>query len=352
MDSNTPEPSRSNTQQPADEADLKMREIAIKERELALKEQEVRSRIAIDRQGTWLSSSFLVAVAGLFGTGFGAALQGYSNFQLERQKFEFSLIQKALETTDQKQAVDRLVFLSNSGVLKSLDAKKLKDIAENEPEKLPLFPVSSLIPEAATSNARDKTRDLERQIVYTMQTIDPNSLVSFRDLNVQLQNNSNLPILQPIAKTALKKAIEKRGTKLSVLAAYRPLISQHLLVSCAQQESCPIRVVARIGESKHHAGLAIDIEDFEGWKPYLQAEGWKWDPADPPHFEIDVDQASNISKLSIQAFQKLWNQNYPADKIPENGIYNTETQERLNKTPVSGFPIGEKCSAKCGFNPQ
>jgi hypothetical protein len=362
MDSNTPKPSPSqpNTQQSADEADLRMREIAIKERELALKEQEVRSRIKLDSQGTWLSSSLLVAISGLLGTGLGAALQGYSNihlerqkfdanFQLERQKFEFALIQKALETTDTEEAVRRLEFMVDSGVLQSLDSSKIKSIAKHEPEKIPSFSVSSLIPDATNFAAKDKTRDLERQILFVMQKNNPNSLVSILDLNVEVFGNSNLHLLQPLAKMALKKAIEKRGKTLVLNASYRPLISQHLLASCAKKQGCGLIHASNPGQSPHNAGLAIDIQDYEGWKPYLQAEGWKWDPADPVHFEIEGNQAFDIGKLSIKAFQQLWNQNYPEEKISENGIYDAETQEKLNKTPADGFPIGEKCSTQCGF---
>lgn len=67
----------------------------------------------------------------------GAGLQGYSNFQLERQKFEFTLIQNALETKDTNEAAKRLQFLVKSGVITSLDSDKIQQLAEN-PEQLPI----------------------------------------------------------------------------------------------------------------------------------------------------------------------------------------------------------------------
>ena len=46
----------------------------------------------------------LLALVGLVGTGVGAVLQGFWNTRLEREKFEFSLIQKALDTADKNEA--------------------------------------------------------------------------------------------------------------------------------------------------------------------------------------------------------------------------------------------------------
>jgi hypothetical protein len=119
---------------------LSEREIALKEREIALKEQETKAKIELDKRGVWFSSPLLIgvfsAIFGLLGTGIGAALQGYSNLQLERQKFESSLIQKALEIKDRNEAAKTLLFLVDSGVIQSLDGIRIRRIAEN-PEQLP-----------------------------------------------------------------------------------------------------------------------------------------------------------------------------------------------------------------------
>jgi hypothetical protein len=138
--------------QSANDTALREKEFILKEREIALKEQEVREKINLEKRGLWFSSPLLIgvfsAVFGLLGTGIGAALQGYSNFhlerqkfdlnfQLERQKFEFSLIQKALEIKDRNEAAKQLLFLVNSGVIQSLDSEKIRKIAER-PEDLPI----------------------------------------------------------------------------------------------------------------------------------------------------------------------------------------------------------------------
>jgi hypothetical protein len=119
---------------------LRDREIALREREIALKEQEIKAKIVLDNRNIWFSSPLLLgmasAVFGLIGTGVGAGLQGYSNFQLERQKFEFELIRQALNNDDRNEAAKQLLFLVDSGVIESLDSTKLRRLAAT-PDRLP-----------------------------------------------------------------------------------------------------------------------------------------------------------------------------------------------------------------------
>jgi WD40 repeat protein len=82
--------------------------------------------------------AILSAVSVLLAGGIGAALQGFSNTRLERQKFESQLIQKALETKDKNEAAKNLLFLVDSGVIQSLDGHRIKEIA-NSPEQLPIY---------------------------------------------------------------------------------------------------------------------------------------------------------------------------------------------------------------------
>jgi murein L,D-transpeptidase YcbB/YkuD len=90
---------------------------------------------------SWLSSSVLIAafsaISALLGTGIGAALQGYWNTQLERQKFESALISRALETSDKSDAAKNLLFLVNAGLIQGFDANKIRDLANN-PSQLPV----------------------------------------------------------------------------------------------------------------------------------------------------------------------------------------------------------------------
>lgn len=135
--------SEPNLEQPSDDTALGERELILKEKELALKEQEAKAKIEFERRNLWFSSPLLIgavsAIFGLIGTGIGAGLQGYSNFQLERQKFESSLIQKSLEIKDRNEAAKSLLFLVDSGIIQSLDSARIRKIAEN-PEQLPMLP--------------------------------------------------------------------------------------------------------------------------------------------------------------------------------------------------------------------
>jgi hypothetical protein len=129
---------------PAAEDSLKDAEFRLREKELRLKEKELDAKITEigenTRRNVWLASPLLVAagstIFGLLGTGVGAALQGFSNTALERQKFEAGLIQKALETPDKNEAATNLVFLVSVGLISQFDTQKITMMAR-DPQKLP-----------------------------------------------------------------------------------------------------------------------------------------------------------------------------------------------------------------------
>lgn len=120
--------------------ELRKAELALREKEYALREREVEGRLALEKRGIWFSSPLIVgvfsAVFGLLGTGVGAALQGYWNTQLERQKFESALIQRALEEPDRSEAAKRLLFLVNAGIIQGLDGSRIARLA-SDPQQLP-----------------------------------------------------------------------------------------------------------------------------------------------------------------------------------------------------------------------
>lgn len=130
---------------------LEERELALKEREATLKEIETKYRLNLEKRNVWFTSPLLIAVFstlfGILGTAVGSILQGYWNFQLERQKFEFSLIQKSLETDedrlignhgDRQESAKKLIFLVDSGIIKSLDGESLRRLAK-DPGNLPVY---------------------------------------------------------------------------------------------------------------------------------------------------------------------------------------------------------------------
>ena len=128
----------------------KERELLLKEREIELKEIELKNKLENDRKNKWSGSplwlgliGFIFATVGSFAT---SSYQAYSNFQLERQKFEFSAILKAFEGKDKniligsdKQAVmNNLQFLVDIGIIKTLDSSVIEKIMK-DPNKAPSF---------------------------------------------------------------------------------------------------------------------------------------------------------------------------------------------------------------------
>ncbi len=186
-------------------------------------------------------------------------------------------------------------------------------------------------------------KGLNDQLFAELNIIAPGKLVKIDDLNVTL-GSAVIPFVGgPTAKAKLKAAIDKRpGAKLSINSAYRTFAQQYLLFRLKNFGSggCGITAVAKPGTSNHESGLALDINDALTWKPFLQAQGWRWfGPKDVPHY--DFIGGTDLRSLGIKAFQSLWNKHNP-DKLVVDGSLgdnwqNSETIKRLLKTPINGF---------------
>ena len=175
---------------------------------------------------------------------------------------------------------------------------------------------------------------LSQQLIYQLQLIVPDAFVSFDDLNVDLLDAA-FPYVQSPAKEALQRAIQDRGKTMQVNSAYRTIAQQMLLYNDRFNNSNP---VAPPGASNHQTGLAIDIEDARGWEVYLMRYGWNPLPGDPPHFDYQGSDTIDLRSQSILAFQQLWNQNHPHQKISEDGGFGPHTEDALNHSPAPGFP--------------
>lgn len=208
--------------------------------------------------------------------------------------------------------------------------------------------VAQLTPERTGCIVGDKVLGLDRQVLFILQREHPSYLVSARDKDIEW-NSTTLPILQPPAKKALILAVRKRGTKLRVNAGFRSLTTQFLLYKYFRNGECGITAAAPPGRSNHQTGLSIDVEDPIAWKPYLEAEGWRWyGESDKTHFDY-VGHSNDISVAMITAFQRLWNDHQSNDKITETGLFDRDTETRMGKAPPQGFPNGKQCSLLCGF---
>ncbi len=176
---------------------------------------------------------------------------------------------------------------------------------------------------------------LSQQLIYQINLIVPNALVSFDDLNVDL-GNAAFPYVPPAGKEALRKAIAKRGQTMKVNSAYRTLAQQLLLFNNRFNNDNP---VAAPGTSNHQSGLALDIEDRDGWERFLSPLGWEPLDGDPPHVDYRGPGARDLRQTTILAFQILWNKNHPNDQLDEDGEFGPNTEAALNKSPSTGFDI-------------
>lgn len=176
---------------------------------------------------------------------------------------------------------------------------------------------------------------LSQQLIHQMNVMSPNTLVNFDDLNVKLQSAA-FPYLQAPAKTALAKAIQERGKTMTINSGYRTIAQQLLLFNWGR--NCGYPVVAPPGRSNHQSGLAIDISDYAGWKPFLQKHGWRWfGNNDKVHFDYVGAGAKDIRPITMKAFQQLWNSNNPSKTITVDGVWGNTTAKCLNESPASGF---------------
>jgi peptidoglycan hydrolase-like protein with peptidoglycan-binding domain len=192
-------------------------------------------------------------------------------------------------------------------------------------------------------------RGLNLQIIAVLNSIAPNILVDFTDIEgVVAVGNKNNPFLQAAAKNSLKVAVTERrkaegnAVELIVNSAYRTVAQQYLLNLQFQQvpDGCGIQAVASPGSSNHESGLALDIQDRIGWEPYLERHSYVWfGPGDEPHFDYRFFAATrdDIGTLGIRAFQILWNKYNPSDPIKEDGDFGPQTEGRLRESLAEGF---------------
>lgn len=181
-------------------------------------------------------------------------------------------------------------------------------------------------------------RELDLQLIAEMNRLQPGVFSSFDNSLIALGAGAH-DSLQAAAAKALQRAVQKRGVKLQVNSAYRTIAQQFVLRNHFENGRCGITAAADVGKSNHNGALAIDIEDYLGWRSYLESEGWDWIGSfDQVHFDYRGSGTMDIRPLSVRAFQSLWNLNHPEDNIAEDGVWGPGTKARLLKTPVTGFP--------------
>jgi lysozyme family protein len=186
-------------------------------------------------------------------------------------------------------------------------------------------------------------RGLSLQIIDELNLLVPNALVDFSDLFVDVAGSQINPFLQPKAKQSLALAIQRRGTRLIVNSAYRTVAQQYLIRRQFEDGLCRITAAAQPGSSNHEGGLALDVEDPDGWQPFFGRHAWQrlGRDIDPPHFDYNAAAGTrqDLKQFGVKAFQSLWNKHNPQDLLVVDGGFGPATEARLSQSPASGFGV-------------
>jgi hypothetical protein len=211
-------------------------------------------------------------------------------------------------------------------------------------------PVSAAVLDKSCTTA--VVKGLSTQLVDQIQCLRPGTFATIEGAPGLSLGSAVFPWLQTPAQAALLAAQKDRGATMSINSALRTLPQQYLLYRWYKTGRCGIGLAAQPGKSNHEEGLAVDIQDNASWREAMKAHTFVWlGSSDPVHFDFKGEGAADIGGLSVLAFQKLWNLNHPEDRIDEDSAYGPETEDRLTRSPVGGFPKGVSCDTDAGAPP-
>ena len=162
--------------------------------------------------------------------------------------------------------------------------------------------------------------------------------------------------IRPEVIEALNAAALSLDDYISISAGYRDVAMQYY--SRWYKENCRSSFAAAVpGSSNHQGGRAIDVSFPSFWNDTLLEHGFEHPiPNDTPHYELVGDaqfreESAALQSLSVLAFQRLWNRNYPEDLLDEDGVYGATTKTALGNSPVEGFPAGA-CAPGSDLDPE
>ena len=185
---------------------------------------------------------------------------------------------------------------------------------------------------------------LTKQLVGELQCMKPGILASLEDVpGVELDEDA-FPYLQAPAKTALAAAQRDLGETIHVNSALRTLPQQYLLYRWYKNGRCGIGLAARVGQSNHEGGVAVDLAAHADVRRAMARHSFAWlGGSDPVHFDFRGD-AEPLQGLSVKAFKRLWNRNHPDKKLAESEGYDASTEAALKESPADGFEKGPSCA--------
>ena len=199
---------------------------------------------------------------------------------------------------------------------------------------------------AAGSCSTESVDGLSRQIIEQARCIKPNDFVALPKRPNLVLAAHVFPYLELAARDHLVKALDAHtNAKMTVNSCLRTVAQQYLVSHWSASKSCGVQLATPPGESNHEIGTALDIAEASKWRPALEAEDFKWlGTSDRVHFDYKGANTSPHTATDVLAFQKLWNRNHHDDPVNEDGHYTPATEQRLKKSPPSGFSIGASCA--------
>jgi hypothetical protein len=167
---------------------------------------------------------------------------------------------------------------------------------------------------------------IDAQLVAEMIRLSEGKLVEVRHPNIKFTSNRVHPYLAVAARDALLKAAESGEIRIN--SALRTVVDQYML-----HKGCPGATVP--GGSNHESGKAINVSNWPDRQGALRAAGFSQPlGTNQAYFEVPGE---DLRKLSVKAFQNLWNLNNPTDQIGADGVAGPATLQRIAKAPVAGF---------------
>lgn len=219
-------------------------------------------------------------------------------------------------------------------------------LPKDQPEKkAPPKKYASVQQAAAESCTTASIEGLSKQIIEQARCMKPNafSLLPPRPNLVVAPNV--FPYLDLRARNQLVKVLDASPSRRMTLnSALRTVAQQYLVSHWAHGKRCGVQLATLPGESNHEIGAALDIAEPGEWRAALEAHEFRWLGAtDRVHFDYKGAAPPPATTTDVLAFQILWNMNHKDDAIATDGRYTPATEQRLRKSPPSGFPIGPRC---------
>ena len=191
--------------------------------------------------------------------------------------------------------------------------------------------VEQCIPGCSTG----QIQGLNRQVLEKVIELKGSILTRVDHELINISGSQNNPYLQTNAYINLVRAVEERGRTLRINSALRTVMQQYMLRRQYQRGLCGIRAAAPPGGSNHNHALAIDIQDSAAWRSTLEKHGWKWIGAfDPMHYSA---KGENLTYIQVKAFQELWNEYNPNNKLKPDGGWGPRTAKCVASAPAQGF---------------